>query len=110
MYIYNIYIYYIYVYIYTCLYATKLSYYLEPSGILFVLCSKIIKMYVKNNASKNTSSNEIKDRRIQLCKTPSKKSYSTDFFFPFKIFQQQFNLISSFEGKNSYFKEFVPFI
>ena len=110
MYIYNIYLLYIYVYIYTCLYATKLSCYLEPSGILFVLCSKIIKMYVKNNTSKNTSSNEIKDRRIQLCKTPSKKSYSTDFFFPFKIFQQQFNLISSFEGKNSNFKEFVPFI
>ena len=71
---------------------------------------KIIKMYVKNNTSKNTSSNEIKDRRIQLCKTPSKKSYSTDFFFPFKTFQPQFSLMSSFEDKNSNIKEFVPFI
>ena len=40
IYLLYIYIYIYYIYIYSCLYATKVSCYLEPSGILFVLCSK----------------------------------------------------------------------
>ena len=41
---------------------------------------KITKIYVKNNTSKNISSNEMKDIRIQFCKTPSKTFYETVFF------------------------------
>ena len=41
------------------------------------------------------SSNEIKGIRIQFCKTLSKILYETVFLFPFKTFQQQFNLMST---------------
>ena len=56
-------------------YTTKVSCYSQSSGTLFLLCSKITKIYVKSNTSINTWSNEIKDIRIQFCKTLLKKFY-----------------------------------
>ena len=53
---------YIYMYIYICIY-------------LFVLCSKNDKNIYQNNVSKYTSSNEIRDIKIQFCKTLSKTIY-----------------------------------
>ena len=42
---------------------------------IFVLCSKNDKNICQNNASKSTSSNEIRDTTIQFCKTLSKTIY-----------------------------------
>ena len=52
----------IYIYIYIYMY-------------IFVLCSKNDKNIYQNNVSKNTSSNEIRDIKIQFCKTLSKTIY-----------------------------------
>ena len=72
---------YIYIYIYVgCfkkrrLYTTKVSCYLESSVILLYYALKLTKINVKNNASTNISSNEIKDIRIQFWKTLSETFY-----------------------------------
>ena len=42
---------------------------------IFVLCSKNDKNIYQNTVSKNTSSNEIRDIKIQFCKTLSKTIY-----------------------------------
>ena len=71
-------------YIYICIY-------------LFVLCSKNDKNIYQNNVSKYTSSNEIRDIKIQFCKTLSKTIYQTHkliSYFHFKTFQEQFILIT----------------
>ena len=55
-------------------YTTNVSWYLQSSSILFVLCPKnkknICIKYIKNR-----SSNEMKDIRIQFCKSLSKTFY-----------------------------------
>ena len=93
LYIY-IFIYIIYIFILACM---QLKFHVIWNHQVYYLyyALKIVKIYVNNNASKNTSSNEIKDIIIQLCKALSSKSYETVFFFPFKTFQPQFNLMSS---------------
>ena len=70
------------------------------SGKLFVLRTKNNKNICQNQYAKNTSSNI----RIQFCKSLSKIFYETVFLFPFKTFQQQFNLLPTFTY------EFIIFI
>ena len=57
------------------LYTTKVSCYLQSSGILFVLCSKNNKNICQNQIIKDTSNNEIKKIRIQFFKSLSKSCY-----------------------------------
>ena len=57
------------------LYTTKVSCYLQSSGILFVLRSKSNKNICQNQIIKDTSNNEIKKIRIQFCNSLSKSCY-----------------------------------
>ena len=76
------------------LYTTKVSWCLQSAEVCYLYyVLKITKIYVKNITSKNTSINEIKDIRIQFSKTLSNKFYEAVFFFLFKTFKQQLNLM-----------------
>ena len=67
---------YIYIYIYIkYILCSKVSCYLQSTGILFVLCSENNKNICQNQYIKNTSSNEINNIRIQFCKSLSKSCY-----------------------------------